>query len=64
MFGRRVDDAEITAFRAEHELGDGPLVLYTGRLVAEKGIEVLAEAWPRVTAPAKDHPVHSFTEQG
>ena len=52
LFGRHVDDAEIAAFRAEHELGDGPLVLYTGRLVAEKGIEVLAEAWPRVTAPA------------
>ena len=30
----------------------GPLVLYTGRLVAEKGIEVLAEAWPRITRPA------------
>jgi glycosyltransferase involved in cell wall biosynthesis len=52
LFGRPVDDAEIAAFRAEHELGDGPLVLYTGRLVAEKGIEVLADAWPRVTAPA------------
>jgi glycosyltransferase involved in cell wall biosynthesis len=52
LFGRRVDDAEIAAFRARHELGDGPLVLYTGRLVAEKGIEVLADAWPRVTAPA------------
>ena len=52
LFGRHVDDAEIAAFRAEHELGDGPLVLYTGRLVAEKGLGVLAEAWPRVTAPA------------
>ena len=52
LFGRHVDDAEIAAFRAEHELGDGPLVLYTGRLVAEKGLEVLAEAWPQVTAPA------------
>jgi len=52
LFGRRVDDAETAAFRARHELGDGPLVLYTGRLVSEKGIEVLADAWPRVTAPA------------
>jgi glycosyltransferase involved in cell wall biosynthesis len=52
LFGRQVDDAEIAAFRAEHQLGDGPLVLYTGRLVAEKGIHVLAEAWPQVTAPA------------
>jgi glycosyltransferase involved in cell wall biosynthesis len=52
LFGRHVDDAEIAAFRAEHELGDGPLVLYTGRLVAEKGIEVLAKAWPQLTAPA------------
>ena len=52
LFGRHVDAAEIAGFRAEHQLGDGPLVLYTGRLVAEKGIEVLAEAWPQVTAPA------------
>ena len=52
LFGRHVDDAEIAAFRAEHELGDGPLVLYTGRLVAEKGLGVLAEAWPQVTSPA------------
>jgi glycosyltransferase involved in cell wall biosynthesis len=52
LFGRQVDDAEIAAFRAEHALGDGPLVLYTGRLVTEKGIAALVDAWPRVTAPA------------
>jgi glycosyltransferase involved in cell wall biosynthesis len=50
LFGRDVGDAEIAAFRAERELGDGPLVLYTGRLVPEKGVEVLAHAWRRAAA--------------
>jgi glycosyltransferase involved in cell wall biosynthesis len=47
-FGRSVGAGEIAAFRAEHALGDGPLVFYAGRLVPEKGIEVLARAWERV----------------
>ena len=47
LFGRDIDAAQIAAFRAAHDLGDGPLVLYTGRLVAEKGLEVLVEAWGR-----------------
>jgi glycosyltransferase involved in cell wall biosynthesis len=50
LFGRDVGVDEIAAFRAAHELGDGPLALYTGRLVAEKGVEVLAQAWRRATA--------------
>jgi glycosyltransferase involved in cell wall biosynthesis len=50
LFGRDIADAETAAFRAEHELGDGPLVLFTGRLVPEKGLEVLARAWARVGA--------------
>jgi glycosyltransferase involved in cell wall biosynthesis len=52
IFARAVSDDEVQAFRAEHRLGGGPLVLYSGRLVAAKGIEVLARAWPRVTADA------------
>lgn len=52
LFARAVGDAEIAAFRARYELGAGPLALYTGRLVAEKGIEVLIDAWPQVKADA------------
>jgi glycosyltransferase involved in cell wall biosynthesis len=52
LFGRTVDAAEIESFRAEHGLGDGPLVLYTGRLVPEKGVGVLLDAWPQVRGNA------------
>jgi glycosyltransferase involved in cell wall biosynthesis len=52
LFARPVGPEEVSAFRAAHQLGGGPLVLYTGRLVAEKGIEVLAAAWPQVQAQA------------
>jgi glycosyltransferase involved in cell wall biosynthesis len=52
LFGRSVSDAEINAFRSEHELGDGPLVLYVGRLVTEKGVAVLLDAWPMVSGDA------------
>jgi glycosyltransferase involved in cell wall biosynthesis len=52
LFGRSVSDSEVAAFRAEHDLGDGPLVLYTGRLVSEKGIAVLLDAWPMVRGDA------------
>jgi glycosyltransferase involved in cell wall biosynthesis len=48
LFGRPVGADEVAALRAEFGLGDGPLVLYAGRLVADKGVEVLARAWPRV----------------
>jgi glycosyltransferase involved in cell wall biosynthesis len=33
-------------------LGDGPLVLYVGRLVTEKGVAVALDAWPMVSADA------------
>ena len=52
LFRRTVSDAETAAFRVTHGLGDGPLVLYAGRLVAEKGVEVIAQAWPRVSEQA------------
>ena len=52
LFARTVSGAEIDAFRARHELPAGSCVLYVGRLVPEKGIAVLLDAWPRVSAPA------------
>jgi glycosyltransferase involved in cell wall biosynthesis len=47
LFARRPEAGELATFRARHGLGSGPLVLYVGRLVAEKGISVLADAWQR-----------------
>jgi glycosyltransferase involved in cell wall biosynthesis len=52
LFGRTVAAAEIASFRASSGLGDGPLVLYTGRLVPEKGIDVLLAAWRSLSVPA------------
>jgi glycosyltransferase involved in cell wall biosynthesis len=52
LFAREVSAAEIEEFRACHDLPAGPLVLYVGRLVAEKGVAVLLEAWPQVSAGA------------
>ena len=52
LFARPVAVEEVAAFRSHHALGDGPLVLYTGRLVAEKGVGVLADAWPLVRGDA------------
>lgn len=65
LFARTVSDDEVLAFRARHGLGKRPLVLYTGRLAAGKGIEVLARAWPRVHAQATlvlagDGPLHGL----
>jgi glycosyltransferase involved in cell wall biosynthesis len=52
LFARHVDPSEIADFRTQHDLGEGPLVLYVGRLVAAKGALVLADAWPRVESDA------------
>jgi glycosyltransferase involved in cell wall biosynthesis len=48
LFARPVGAEETARFRREHGLGDRPLVLYVGRLVPEKGVELLLDVWPRV----------------
>lgn len=48
LFGRAIGAQEIAAWRAEHGLPDGPLVLFAGRLVEEKGVRVLLDAWRRL----------------
>jgi glycosyltransferase involved in cell wall biosynthesis len=48
QFGRDVSDAEVREFRERHVLGDGPLVLYVGRVTETKGTDVLFEAAPLV----------------
>ncbi|MEA2210978.1 MAG: hypothetical protein QOF83_926 [Solirubrobacteraceae bacterium] len=52
MFRREVTPTETAAFRDAHSIPDGPVVLYAGRLVAEKGLAVLASAWSQVRRPA------------
>ena len=52
LFARTVDEAETNAFRRRFGLDDGPIALYVGRLVPEKGVDVLLEAWRSVRAPA------------
>jgi glycosyltransferase involved in cell wall biosynthesis len=52
LFRRTVSAEEVRAFRATHGLGDGPLVLYAGRLVPEKGVDAIAKAWPSVRGEA------------
>jgi glycosyltransferase involved in cell wall biosynthesis len=49
LFGRPVTDAEKAAWRARAGLPEaGPVVLFVGRLVKEKGVEVLLQAWRRL----------------
>ena len=46
LFGREVDQAERAAWRDSAGIPqDAPLVLYVGRLVPEKGVETLLDAW-------------------
>ncbi|HEX4806612.1 MAG TPA: glycosyltransferase family 4 protein [Conexibacter sp.] len=49
LFGRAVAPEEVAAWRDEHALPDGPLVLFAGRLVPEKGVEQLLAAWSLLT---------------
>jgi len=48
LFGRTVEREEVEAFRDRHALGAAPIVLYAGRLVAAKGVDVLLAAWRSV----------------
>jgi len=50
LFGREVAASEVEDFRRRHDLGTGPLAVYVGRLVSEKGVGILLEAWSSVTA--------------
>ena len=43
-----LDDAERLAFRRSLAADDEQLVFYVGRMVFEKGVHVLIDAWPRV----------------
>lgn len=43
-----VDATERDALRQSLKLPQGPLVVFTGRLVTEKGVNVLIDAWPQV----------------
>jgi glycosyltransferase involved in cell wall biosynthesis len=52
LFARTVGEAEIGAFRARHTLPPGPCVLCAGRLVPEKGVGALLDAWRQVITPA------------
>jgi glycosyltransferase involved in cell wall biosynthesis len=52
LFGRAVGAAELDAFRRHHRLPGGPLVVYSGRFVHAKGVDVLLDAWPLVGPPA------------
>ena len=44
------DPDAVEAFRAEHDLGDRPVMGMAARLATEKGVEVLIEAMPRLLA--------------
>jgi glycosyltransferase involved in cell wall biosynthesis len=51
LFGREVGAEELDRFRSDHTLS-GRIVVYSGRLVEEKGIAILIEAWSRVRSDA------------
>jgi glycosyltransferase involved in cell wall biosynthesis len=52
LFAHAVGQLEIDEFRRRHQLPAGPLVLYVGRLVAEKGVGALLDAWTQLQTEA------------
>jgi glycosyltransferase involved in cell wall biosynthesis len=56
LFGASIEQTQIDAFRGRHALGQGALVLYAGRLVPEKGVNVLLDAWRLLQADAARTP--------
>jgi glycosyltransferase involved in cell wall biosynthesis len=48
LFGRTVEPGEVAALRHELDVPVGRIVLYAGRLVEDKGVRVLLDAWGRV----------------
>jgi glycosyltransferase involved in cell wall biosynthesis len=52
LFARAVGAEERSRFRSAHGLGPGRLVLYVGRLVEEKGVSVLLDAWAGLRSDA------------
>jgi glycosyltransferase involved in cell wall biosynthesis len=48
LFGRSVSAQEVAAWREDLDLGDSALVLFVGRLVEDKGVAVLSDAWRSV----------------
>ncbi len=71
LFAQRVSAEDVAAFRRDAGLPpEGPLVLFAGRLVPEKGVEVLLRAWRRLDVPgatlalAGDGPLRGPDEPG
>ncbi len=60
QFARR-DGADLSRFRARYAAPDEQIVLYVGRVVAEKGLQVLVEAVPHVL---REHPNTKFVVAG
>ncbi len=52
LFGGRVTAEDVAAFRRDAGIpAEGPLMLFAGRLVHEKGVELLLRAWRRLDVP-------------
>ncbi len=52
LFAREVTPDEVRAFRDRHAIPPGPVVLYAGRLVPEKGVSVVLDAWGELRSAA------------